>query len=336
MPGSDPISFSDADHAYAADRYPSSSSYPLRAHSADYETDADDVAWPFAGRSRTRACTSTSASRTRRHAAHLDAGRMSSCSPRRRPPVRPGTSTVGPPESVTAGARQGSVEFGPRRSCPTRPTRVSSSGPRRGLGEPARYPSRPRRVRFAISRTRCPLRGLPLLAPPSPACSWPPVDRGPSPCHRKRLRNRRRGRRSPHRSPRRPPTPAFACGSRRSRRCRPERPSASSHGGHHARRPRPSPAAPCWPSSGTARAADRRAQITPAGWPDRRRGAKAGLLSGARDFTGGGMPPGSVTARLEILADGRQFDLVGDPNRIMSASRPRASRSGTQRRSAVS
>jgi hypothetical protein len=58
--------------------------------------------------------------------------------------------------------------------------------------------------------------------------------------------------------------------------------------------------------------------ITPAGWARIVAAARdAGLLAGARDFTGGGMPPGSLTARLEIVADGRLFDLVGDPNRIM-------------------
>lgn len=59
-------------------------------------------------------------------------------------------------------------------------------------------------------------------------------------------------------------------------------------------------------------------RLTPAGWSKIVAAARdAGLLTGARDFTGGGMPPGSVTARLEIVADGRLFDLVGDPNRIM-------------------
>ena len=59
-------------------------------------------------------------------------------------------------------------------------------------------------------------------------------------------------------------------------------------------------------------------QLTAAGWSKLVAAARdAGLLAGARDFTGGGMPPGSVTARLEIVADGQLFDLVGDPNRIM-------------------
>ncbi len=59
-------------------------------------------------------------------------------------------------------------------------------------------------------------------------------------------------------------------------------------------------------------------QLTPAGWAKIVAAARAlGLLSGASDFTGGAVPPGSVTARLQLVADGRLFDLVGDPNRIM-------------------
>jgi hypothetical protein len=59
-------------------------------------------------------------------------------------------------------------------------------------------------------------------------------------------------------------------------------------------------------------------QLSPAGWQaivaEARR---AGLLSGAPDFTDGGVPPGGVTARLQIAADGRVHDLVGDPSRVM-------------------
>lgn len=59
-------------------------------------------------------------------------------------------------------------------------------------------------------------------------------------------------------------------------------------------------------------------QLTPAGWAKIVAAARAfGLLSGARDFTGGQHAPGSLTARLQLVADGRIFDLVGDPNRIM-------------------
>jgi hypothetical protein len=59
-------------------------------------------------------------------------------------------------------------------------------------------------------------------------------------------------------------------------------------------------------------------RLTPAGWAKVVAAARAaGLLGGASDFTGGAVAPGSVTARLEIVADGRVFDLVGDPNRIM-------------------
>lgn len=59
-------------------------------------------------------------------------------------------------------------------------------------------------------------------------------------------------------------------------------------------------------------------QLSPAGWQaivaEARR---AGLLSGARDFTDGGVPPGGVTARLQIAADGQVHELVGDPSRVM-------------------
>lgn len=59
-------------------------------------------------------------------------------------------------------------------------------------------------------------------------------------------------------------------------------------------------------------------QLTAAGWAKIVAAARAlGLLSGASDFTGGALPPGSMTARLELVADGRVFDLVGDPNRVM-------------------
>jgi hypothetical protein len=59
-------------------------------------------------------------------------------------------------------------------------------------------------------------------------------------------------------------------------------------------------------------------RITPNGWA-RIVGAarEAGLLSGVRDFTGGSLAPGSMAARLEIAADGRVYDLTGDPSRIM-------------------
>jgi hypothetical protein len=59
-------------------------------------------------------------------------------------------------------------------------------------------------------------------------------------------------------------------------------------------------------------------QLTPNGWNRIVAAAReAGLLGGVRDFTGGGMPPGSVATRLEIVADGRVFDLIGDASRIM-------------------
>jgi hypothetical protein len=59
-------------------------------------------------------------------------------------------------------------------------------------------------------------------------------------------------------------------------------------------------------------------RITTNGWAAIVAAARtAGLLGGVRDFTGGVMPPGSAAARLEIVADGRIYDLVGDPNRVM-------------------
>lgn len=59
-------------------------------------------------------------------------------------------------------------------------------------------------------------------------------------------------------------------------------------------------------------------QLTAVGWAAIVAEARtAGLLGGARDFTDGGVPPGGVTARLQLAADGRMYDLVGDPGRVM-------------------
>jgi hypothetical protein len=59
-------------------------------------------------------------------------------------------------------------------------------------------------------------------------------------------------------------------------------------------------------------------QLTPNGWNRIVAAAReAGLLGGVRDFTGGAMPPGSMATRLEIVADGRVHDLLGDASRIM-------------------
>lgn len=59
-------------------------------------------------------------------------------------------------------------------------------------------------------------------------------------------------------------------------------------------------------------------QLTPAGWGKIVAAARAaGLLSGQNDFTGGQMPPGSMATRLEIVADGRLYELTGDASRIM-------------------
>ena len=59
-------------------------------------------------------------------------------------------------------------------------------------------------------------------------------------------------------------------------------------------------------------------QLTSNGWAKVVAAARAaGLLSGANDFTGGQMPPGSAAARLEIVADGRTFVMTGDPSRVI-------------------
>ena len=58
-------------------------------------------------------------------------------------------------------------------------------------------------------------------------------------------------------------------------------------------------------------------QLSPNGWNRIVATAReAGLLGGIRDFTGGAMP-GSMATRLEIVADGRVHDLVGDASRVM-------------------
>lgn len=43
----------------------------------------------------------------------------------------------------------------------------------------------------------------------------------------------------------------------------------------------------------------------------------AGLLSGATDFTGGTMGMGAAAGRLEVVVNGRVFDLTGDPSRVV-------------------
>ena len=59
-------------------------------------------------------------------------------------------------------------------------------------------------------------------------------------------------------------------------------------------------------------------QITPDGWARIVDVARAaGLLGLNRDFTGGQMPPGSQATRLELVADGLVYDLVGDASRLM-------------------
>ena len=57
-------------------------------------------------------------------------------------------------------------------------------------------------------------------------------------------------------------------------------------------------------------------QITAAGWLRLVEAARsAGLLGVNGDFTGGQMPPGSAATRLELVADGRVYDLTGDASR---------------------
>jgi len=59
-------------------------------------------------------------------------------------------------------------------------------------------------------------------------------------------------------------------------------------------------------------------QLTLAGWGKVVAAARAaGLLGGQHDFTGGQMPPGSMATRLEIVADGRVYELTGDASRVM-------------------
>ncbi|TAK03097.1 MAG: hypothetical protein EPO36_00030 [Chloroflexota bacterium] len=42
----------------------------------------------------------------------------------------------------------------------------------------------------------------------------------------------------------------------------------------------------------------------------------AGLLSGKADFTGGALAPGAAAGRLELVVEGRTYDLTGDPSRV--------------------
>ncbi|HEX5588931.1 MAG TPA: hypothetical protein VFX65_01390 [Candidatus Limnocylindrales bacterium] len=42
----------------------------------------------------------------------------------------------------------------------------------------------------------------------------------------------------------------------------------------------------------------------------------AGILEGETDFTGGAMPPGAESGRLELVVDGRLVELTGDPSRV--------------------
>ncbi|HWP62637.1 MAG TPA: hypothetical protein VNO86_04130 [Candidatus Binatia bacterium] len=43
----------------------------------------------------------------------------------------------------------------------------------------------------------------------------------------------------------------------------------------------------------------------------------AGLLTGQSDFTGGTLRPGQAAGRLEVVADGRRYEIIGDPSRVV-------------------
>ena len=59
-------------------------------------------------------------------------------------------------------------------------------------------------------------------------------------------------------------------------------------------------------------------QLSANGWARVVAAARAaGLLGGVRDFTGGVLAPGSQVTRLEIVADGRVYDLSGDAGRVI-------------------
>ena len=59
-------------------------------------------------------------------------------------------------------------------------------------------------------------------------------------------------------------------------------------------------------------------QLSPAGWQQLVAAARnAGILTGANDFSGGNMPPGSTLTRLQIVADGRVYDMTGDGHRAV-------------------
>jgi hypothetical protein len=59
--------------------------------------------------------------------------------------------------------------------------------------------------------------------------------------------------------------------------------------------------------------------ITSVGWAKIVEAAReAGLLSGNVDFTGGSLAPGAAVARLQIVADGKLFDLKGDPQKTFN------------------
>lgn len=64
-------------------------------------------------------------------------------------------------------------------------------------------------------------------------------------------------------------------------------------------------------------------QLTQQGWARIVAAAReAGLLGLNGDFTGGQMPPGAQVTRLELLADGRMFQLQGDASRVMQCVAP--------------
>jgi hypothetical protein len=50
----------------------------------------------------------------------------------------------------------------------------------------------------------------------------------------------------------------------------------------------------------------------------------AGLLTGQVDFTGGSLRPGQAAGRLEVVVDGRRYEIIGDPSRVVRCGDPPA------------
>jgi hypothetical protein len=55
-------------------------------------------------------------------------------------------------------------------------------------------------------------------------------------------------------------------------------------------------------------------QLTEEAWAEiAKQAGAAGLLSDETDFSGGGLAPGAAAARLQLVVDGRSYDLTGNP-----------------------